>query len=60
MVRSLRAEVGTLATQLAGRVVGESLEDDARAQRVVERFLADLESGDGAAGNGAGPTNRET
>lgn len=60
VVRSLRAEVGTLATQLAGRVVGESLEDDARAQRVVERFLADLESGDGAAGNGAGPANRET
>lgn len=43
-VASLRSEVGTLATQLAGRVVGESLEDDDRAGRVVERFLADLES----------------
>jgi F-type H+-transporting ATPase subunit b len=43
-VTQLRAEVGTLATTLAGRIVGESLEDDARASRVVDRFLADLES----------------
>jgi F-type H+-transporting ATPase subunit b len=42
-VVSLRSEVGTLATTLAGRIVGESLEDDARAARVVDRFLADLE-----------------
>jgi F-type H+-transporting ATPase subunit b len=41
---SLRAEVGTLATSLAGRIVGESLDDDARSGRVVDRFLADLES----------------
>lgn len=44
-VASLRAEVGTLATGLAGRIVGESLEDEARQGRVVERFLADLETG---------------
>ncbi len=44
-VTSLRAEVGTLATGLASRIVGESLEDDARQSRVVERFLADLETG---------------
>jgi F-type H+-transporting ATPase subunit b len=43
-VASLRAEVGTLATNLAGRIVGESLEDDERSNRVVDRFLADLES----------------
>ena len=42
-VTSLRAEVGSLATSLAGRIVGEALEDDARQSRVVERFLADLE-----------------
>jgi F-type H+-transporting ATPase subunit b len=58
VVRSLRAEVGTLATQLASRVVGESLEDDARSHRVVERFLAELESTQ-ASGNGAGPADRE-
>jgi F-type H+-transporting ATPase subunit b len=40
---SLRNEVGTLATTLAGRIVGESLDDDARQSRVVDRFLADLE-----------------
>ncbi|WP_148614804.1 F0F1 ATP synthase subunit B [Nocardioides rubriscoriae] len=44
-VTSLRAEVGSLATTLAGRIVGESLDDDARQSRVVERFLADLEAG---------------
>ena len=40
---SLRSDVGSLATTLAGRIVGESLEDDERQGRVVERFLADLE-----------------
>lgn len=39
----LRTEVGTLATTLAGKIVGESLDDDARSQRVVDRFLADLD-----------------
>jgi F-type H+-transporting ATPase subunit b len=43
-VASLRAEVGTLAIDLAGRIVGESLEDDDRSTRVVDRFLADVES----------------
>jgi F-type H+-transporting ATPase subunit b len=43
-IQMLRAEVGTLAVELAGRVVGESLEDEARQRRVVERFLEDLEN----------------
>jgi F-type H+-transporting ATPase subunit b len=43
-VASLRSEVGVLATQLASKIVGESLDDDARANRVVDRFLADLET----------------
>jgi F-type H+-transporting ATPase subunit b len=42
-VNSLRTEVGTLAVELASRVVGESLENEARQRRVVERFLEDLE-----------------
>lgn len=41
---SLRTEVGALATSLAGKIVGESLNDDERSARVVDRFLADLES----------------
>ena len=43
-VASLRAEVGTLATTLAGRIVGESLDDEARQSRVVDRFLEDLDA----------------
>ena len=43
-VASLRAEVGSLATSLAERIVGESLQDDDRSGRVVDRFLADLET----------------
>lgn len=43
-VISLRTEVGTLASELAGRIVGESLADDARQQRVINAFLDDLES----------------
>jgi F-type H+-transporting ATPase subunit b len=40
---SLRAEVGNLATDLASRIVGESLTDEARQSRVVDRFLDDLD-----------------
>jgi F-type H+-transporting ATPase subunit b len=39
----LKGEVGTIATQLAGRIVGESLDDEARQKRTVERFIAELE-----------------
>lgn len=41
---SLRADVGTLATELASKIVGESLEDVARQSRVVDRFLDELEA----------------
>lgn len=44
VMTQLRGEIGGLATTLAGRIVGESLADDERAQRTVDRFLADLES----------------
>jgi F-type H+-transporting ATPase subunit b len=40
---SLRTEVGTLATELASRIVGESLTDEARQSRMVDRFLGELE-----------------
>jgi F-type H+-transporting ATPase subunit b len=49
-IQMLRAEVGTLAVDLAGRVVGEALEDEARQRRVVERFMEDLENQPDAAG----------
>ena len=47
---SLRTEVGALATELASRIVGESLTDTARQGRMVDRFLADLEADAGTAG----------
>jgi F-type H+-transporting ATPase subunit b len=43
-IQALRAEVGTLAVELASRVVGESLDEEARRRRVVDRFLAELEA----------------
>lgn len=42
-ITSLRAEVGALAVELASKIVGESLDDEARKSRVVDRFLEDLE-----------------
>ncbi|GAA0801899.1 F0F1 ATP synthase subunit B [Spirilliplanes yamanashiensis] len=44
IVRDLRAEVGTLAVDLAGRIVGESLADEARNRGTVERFLDSLDT----------------
>ena len=43
-IQALRAEMGALAVELAGRVVGESLNEDARQRRVVDRFLEELGS----------------
>ena len=64
VVRELRGEIGTLATSLAERVVGESLAADPAPQRTVDRFLDDLDgmaqsvpagvgAGTGAAGDGS-------
>jgi F-type H+-transporting ATPase subunit b len=47
-IASLRGEMGRLATEMAGRIVGESLEDEARQRRIVDRFLAELEEQDQA------------
>ncbi len=42
-ITSLRNEVGALAVELASKIVGEALDDQARQSRVVDRFLDDLE-----------------
>ena len=42
-VTSLRNEVGALAVELASRIVRESLDDQVRQSRIVDRFLEDLE-----------------
>lgn len=41
----LRGEVGQISTDLASKIVGESLEDETRQRGIVDRFLADLDSG---------------
>lgn len=41
--QTLRQDVGKLATDLAGKLVGESLEDEARQSRTIDRFLDQLE-----------------
>src|SRR3984885_3133765 len=50
---SLRAEVGSLAVDLASRIVGESLTEQARQSRMVDRFLEGIEAQSGAAQSGA-------
>jgi len=42
-LNALRAEVGTLSVELASRIVGESLTEEARQRRLVDRFLGELE-----------------
>ena len=54
VVNELRGQIGRLAVDLAGRVVGESLEDQARRSGTVDRFLDQL---DGMAA-GASPDGR--
>lgn len=44
IVAELRADLGRVAVELASKVVGESLEDEARQRRTVDRFLAELEN----------------
>ena len=43
ILAELRADLGRTSVELASKIVGESLTDEARRQRTVERFLAELE-----------------
>ena len=61
VINELRGQIGALAVDLAGRVVGESLADDARRSGTVDRFLAELDgmaagSPDGRTGGAASVT----
>src|SRR3954449_7666747 len=47
IVRELRSEVGTLAVDLASKIVGESLADEARSRGTVDRFITELGAGTG-------------
>jgi F-type H+-transporting ATPase subunit b len=48
----LRGDIGRLAVDLAERIVGESLADEARQSRVIDNFIAGLESAPASAGAG--------
>ncbi|TFV50508.1 F0F1 ATP synthase subunit B [Blastococcus sp. TF02A-35] len=56
VVNELRGQIGTLAVDLAGRVVGESLADDARRQGTVDRFLDQLDGMSATDGRGGAVT----
>lgn len=51
-MNQLKGDVGRLSTDLASRIVGESLHDEARQKGIVERFISDLEAGQLASGRG--------
>lgn len=50
VIFALRQEIGELTLTLAERLVRESMDDEQRQRRVVDRFLADLEATDQNAG----------
>jgi F-type H+-transporting ATPase subunit b len=44
VVAELRGDLGRMSVDLAGRIVGESLESEVRQNQTVERFLAELDA----------------
>ena len=54
---SLRTDVGMLASTLAERIVGEHLNDTALSERVIDRFLDELETMEPVEGLDAGASS---
>ena len=54
---SLRTDVGMLASTLAERIVGEHLSDTALSERVIDRFLDELETMEPVEGLDAGASS---
>jgi F-type H+-transporting ATPase subunit b len=50
--QELRAQIGSIAVELAERVVGQSL-DEAAHQRLIDEFIDEVSSGASSNGNGA-------
>jgi F-type H+-transporting ATPase subunit b len=42
-IRQLKAELGNLSVELAEKIVGEALADDQRQERLIDRFLSQIE-----------------
>jgi len=51
--QELRAQVGSIAVEIAGRVVGQSL-DEKTHQRLIDEFIDEVASGAATNGNGKG------
>jgi F-type H+-transporting ATPase subunit b len=49
----LRREVGQLSAELASRIVGESLADQALQERIITRFIGELDEADATAATDA-------
>ena len=56
--QELKAQVGELSLELAGRMVGESLDKD-RHLRLVDDYINELEAMPAANGNGHGRGSKE-
>src|SRR4051812_26775000 len=56
VVNELRGQLGALAVELAGKVVGESLADEARRRGTVDRFLDQLDEMTAASDGRGGST----
>ena len=56
--QELRAQVGSIAVEIAARVVGQSL-DEKTHQRLIDEFIDEVASGAAANGNGRGQGQRE-
>lgn len=52
----LRSEVGELAVELASRIIGHQLSDDARQRQLVDDFINDLDSGPAGDSRETAPT----
>ena len=53
VLAQLKREIGTLTVTSTGRIVEETLDDDERQKRSVERFIAELEDEAGTAKKGS-------
>lgn len=54
LVTELRADLGKTAVDLASKIVGESLVDEARRRGTVDRFLAELDDASAPVNSSAG------
>ena len=58
-VASLRTEIGRLSVDLAGRILGERLEEDARQRDLINRFLDDIETNGATPRTGSRPASSD-